>query len=419
LYRTPGAGLAGRVSILSTMIVLALAAGAGCKKRGADLLADPDERGKLPRMAQHLEEAYANAVLPTLTEPASFADRLEKWDDFRGCTVRAYVARKRESDRLARAGQPRPQRAASIGDEAVEECAVEMAVVKKDPSVCERLAMDYAGPNGEQQRAAARCWDTHARIFGKPDECPVVWMPADLPARNPECLALARRDQSLCPFAESPGRCRALLTGDSASCGAPDAADDCQSALTYWRGLIPAGAGPLLVDPAAFQKDDLLYADFELSWEHDQHPHARLRGPKRAAGVSWPVGRTRPAWTEDTTQSWGGRVPDDAAQITWRVGEVWVKLAFVPGGATKGTLPLQPLGPGAPATVALVWAGDPREFRRCAPGPQSRGQVHFEAAGTEPGSFVTGTAEAQRLACTDGGELNLKGKFRLVILDVR
>jgi hypothetical protein len=53
--------------------------------------------------------------------------------------------------------------------------------------------------------SAVRCWDTRARVFGLPEECPVVWMPGTLPARNPECLALARRDQSLCPFADSPG----------------------------------------------------------------------------------------------------------------------------------------------------------------------------------------------------------------------
>jgi hypothetical protein len=396
-----------------------LALGAGCKKKGTALLADPDERGKLSRMAEHLEEAYANAVLPTLTEPPAFADRLDKWDDFRGCTVRAYVARKRESDRLARAGLPRPKRAASIGDEAIEECAVEMAVVKKDSSLCDRLALDYAGPSGEQSRGAARCWDTRARIFGLPDECPVVWMPSDLPARNPECLALARRDQSLCPFAESPGRCRALLTGDSATCGAPDAADDCQAAMTYWRGLIPAGSGPPLVDPSTFQKDDGLLATFDLSWERDEHKRARLSGPKRACGIGWPEGKARPAWTEDTTSAWGGRVSDEAAQITWRVGEVWVKLAFVPAGATSGTRPLQPFGPNAAATLSMVWADDPRNFRRCIPGPQSSGQLRFQATGATPGAFVTGNAEFKRLACTDGAELNVKANFRLVILDVR
>ena len=63
--------------------------------------------------------------------------------------------------------------------------------------------------------------------------------PGTRPARNPECLALARRDQSLCPFADSPGRCRALLTGDSASCGAQDGAPDCLLALEYWRDLDP------------------------------------------------------------------------------------------------------------------------------------------------------------------------------------
>ena len=179
-----------------------------------------------------------------MAEPASLMDRLDKWDDFRSCTVRTYVARKREADKRAREGTPRPSRHASIGDETIEECGVQMAVAKKETAVCERLAVDYQEPSGDMPLSAVRCWDTRARVFGLPDECPVVWMPSDAPARNPECLAMARRDQSLCPFTDSPGRCRALLTNDPASCDAPDGSPDCMLALEYWRGTLPTAFGP-------------------------------------------------------------------------------------------------------------------------------------------------------------------------------
>ena len=68
-------------------------AGSGCRKRAVD---DPRERGKLSRMATRLDEAYGDKPLPGLNEPDKLADRLARWDDFRSCTVRTYVARKRE-----------------------------------------------------------------------------------------------------------------------------------------------------------------------------------------------------------------------------------------------------------------------------------------------------------------------------------
>jgi hypothetical protein len=405
-----------RVARTALLLLLAATAAAGCKKRGNQLADDPDERGKLTRIATRLEEAYANAPLPGITEPASLAERLDKWDDFRNCTVRTYVARKRDADRHAREGLERPSRHNSIGDETVEECAVQMAVINKDPSVCERLAVDYVGPNGEMPLSAVRCWDTRARVLGIPDECPVVWMPADVPARNPECLAMARRDQSLCPFADSPGRCRALLTGDSASCGAMDSAPDCPLALEYWRGLIPAGFGPPLISP-----DDLkekLQATFDLKWKDDAHPRIRIQGPKSACGISWPAGRAKPAWTEDTTKFWGGSIPPEAAQITWSTGEPSLKLAFVPGGVTSGVRALKPPGPSAPATMAVVWT-DPQQARRCLPGAHTTGEIRFDAGDGRPGSFVTGKLEARNLDCTDQTELNVDATFRLLILDVR
>mgnify|MGYP001415151290 CR=1 FL=1 len=45
--------------------------------------------------------------------------------------------------------------------------------------------------------------------------------------------------------------------------------------------------------------------------------------------------------------------------------------------------------------------------------------MRFESNGTAPGAFVTGTAEARKLVCTDGAELNVSATFRLVVLDVR
>jgi hypothetical protein len=402
--------------VLAGLLALGLAS-AGCNRNKKPAV-DPDDLGKLRRIAQNLETAYARAPLPPMTEPAALVDRLDKWDDFRSCTVRTYVARKREADKRAREGTPRPSRHASIGDETIEECAVQMAVAKKDPSVCERLALDYEEPDGQMPLSAVRCWDTRARIFGEPDECPVVWMPADAPARNPECLALARRDQSLCPFTDSPGRCRALLTSDSASCGAPDSAPDCALALEYWQGSLPAGLGPPLVDPAAF-KEKPLSATIDLRWTGNAHPQIRIQGPKAATGISWPAGKARPAFTEETTRFWGAELPPEAAQITWRLGDPAIKLAFAPAGATSGVRPLQPPSSSAAATFIAVWADDPRSFRRCQPGPLSKGEVRFEVSELRPGGIVSGEAQASKLECTDGTELELRASFRLVILDLR
>src|SRR4051812_22859968 len=127
---------------LPLYLLLVALAGSGCRKRPVD---DPRERGKLSRMATRLDEAYGDKPLPGLTEPDRLADRLARWDDFRSCTVRPYVARKREADRRAREGEPRPTRNATIGEAAVEECAVEGAVASKDPSLCQRLALDFEG----------------------------------------------------------------------------------------------------------------------------------------------------------------------------------------------------------------------------------------------------------------------------------
>jgi hypothetical protein len=406
-------------SLLYPVLAVALLGSTAACNRNKKAI-DPDEQGKLRRIAQNLESAYARTPLPSMTEPASLVDRLDKWDDFRSCTVRTYVARKRDADKRAREGRPRPSRHASIGDETVEECSVQLAIAKKDTSVCERLALDYEGPSGEMPLSAVRCWDTRARVFGNPDECPVVWMPADLPARNPECLAMARRDQSICPFTESPGRCRSLLTGDPAGCSAPDGSPDCALALEYWRGAIPSGFGNPLVDPnPAVWKDKPLAATFDLRWTRNEHPQVRIQGPRAATAVSWPVGKSKPAFTEPTTKFWGAELPVEAVQVTWNMGDPAVKLAFVPGGARSGVRPLVAPSPTAPGTFIAVWSDDPGKFRRCQPGAVTKGQVQFEANEVRPGGIVTGEARAERLECSDGTEMELRATFRLVILDLR
>jgi hypothetical protein len=283
--------------------------------------------------------------------------------------------------------------------------------------VCERLALDYPNVRGEMSLAPVRCWDTRARVLGLPDECPVIWMPGDLPGRNPECLALARRDPTICSFAPSPGRCRALISGDSASCEASDGAPDCHLALAYWKGLIPVGTVPLLYDPDKRAKSPL-EVKVELHWRDQARPRIHVEGPTSAAAISWPAGRARVAFTEDTSRFWGGTVPLEAAQVSWRAGTPAIKLAFAPAGALSGTRRLQPPGPTAPATLIVLWP-ETHDYWRCAPGPASTGEVRFDAGGGQPGDFVTGTVEARNLPCSDGTELNVDMKLRLLILDVR
>ena len=410
------------------LLAVCLVVSAGCKTKNeggkgqptSKASVDPEERGKLRRIAANLEEAFARSPLPNLTEPPSLQARVEKWDDFRTCTVRTYAARKVAADKRSREGKEVPTPHASIGDETVEECGVQMAVANKDASICERLAVDYEGPNGEIPFPAIRCWDTRARVFGLPDECPVLWLPGDLPGRNPECLALARRDQTLCQFADSPGRCRALLTGDSASCGAADGAPDCHLALEYWRDLIPTGFGAPLIDPTLL-RDKPLMASFDLKWERDEHPHIRIKAPPAVLGVSWPGAQpARPASSPDTTRFWGAKLPQEAVQVSWDWKDPALKLAFVPGGAASGVLPIRPPSPTAPATFIAVWGNeDPARFRRCQPGPETTGELRFNAGAARPGSLVEGTLKAEKLTCSDGGRMNVHAEVRLVILDVR
>ena len=153
---------------------------------------------------------------------------------------------------------------------------------------------------------------------------------------------MARRDQSICPFTESPGRCRALLTSDARGCSAPDGAPDCLLALEYWQGPSRRGFGSPLVDPNpaanannannARTQDSALQTTIDLRWTRNEHPQVRIQGPRSAAGISWPAGKSKPAFTEDTTRFWGAQLPVEAAQVTWNMGDPAVKLAFVPGG---------------------------------------------------------------------------------------
>ncbi|HXU81810.1 MAG TPA: hypothetical protein VN914_10465, partial [Polyangia bacterium] len=318
-----------------------LCLGSGCKKNAV----------KLTTIAQNLDRDLGDKPLPNLSEPEKLADRLAKWDDFRSCTVRTFVARKREADRLKKEGLERPRRHATIGEAAVEECAVESAIVKKDRTMCERLAADFEGPSGEIPLAAVRCWDTRARVFGRPEECPVVWMPDDLPGRNPECLAMAQRDSSFCAFADDPGRCRALLLGDPASC--QGAAPDCRLAVEYWSGLVPLQPGSPAIDLTAKEGERAVYATVDL--RRPGEPLMRIEGPQSVLGISWPTGKARVAMTEDTSAFWGGAVGPEAAQVTWKAGQPAVKIAFSPGGASSGVRPIRPPEPLAPATVLLSW----------------------------------------------------------------
>ena len=400
--------------------MLAVLGAAGCKKNRNQFL-ESDERGRLRKIAENLEDAYAGSNLPPLAEPVSLQERIDKWDDFRSCTVRTYVARKRDADRAAKDGRARSARHASIGDETVEECAVQLAVAKKDAEICERLAADYAGPNLELPLPAVRCWDTRARVFGLPDECPVVTLGSGQVGRNPECVAVARRDQSLCPYTDSPGRCRALLTNDLSTCRGPEGSPDCELAFEYWHGLIPAGFGKPLLEPGALVEKPLK-ATFQLRWPKNEHPNVRIEAPSFATALSWPAGKVKTVAagaTGEDEKLWGFSPPVEMAQVTWNSGTPALKLGFQPSGLSRGARPLQPPSRTAPATFVAVWADDPAKFLRCQPGPATTGELVFDAGAAQAGSFVDGGVKAQRLTCSDGTEADLEVEFRLLIMDQR
>lgn len=403
---------------LVAALVLVGALATGCKRR--PLAERPDERGKLNAIAARLEEAYASTPLPPVAESPQLADRLAKWDDFRGCTVRTYVARKRNADQAAREGRKRPSRHASIGDEAVEECAVQAAVIKKDRSWCERLALDFARADGLPAAPALRCWDTRARVLGLPDECPLLWQPNDVVARNPECLALARRDRSLCAFSDSPGRCAALFAGSDAACPA-EGPSDCPLAVAYWSDLVPNGMGEPLLDQAKVKGAELI---LDVTVMDTGEPPVHLPAPKVASFVSWPAGRgaaDEPPNPLHAVEFWGSSLPSGAVAMAFR-GQPSARLWFLPGAETTGTRPLQAPDPDARASLTLVWA-DPGGVRRCAPASDTQGEVRFSLSdgGGAPraGAMVEGTVGAERLVCSDGRTVRASGRFKVPILDLR
>jgi len=367
---------------------------------------DEGEQGRLRRIAMRLDEAFAQGPLPKLTEPERLADRLATYRGFRDCAKKVYIARRQA------AGRGVPVRAASIGDAAVEECAVRGAVADRDATLCERLATDYAGPRGETPLAALRCWDTRARVLGLPDECPVLWMPDDVLGRNPECLAAARRDATLCEFVDSPQRCRAILSGDEAPC--VEALRPCHAAATYWAGLIPNGSDPPLV-PAD------LGATFSVRRaEPGSAPTVlELQAPPRALGVSWPGRKLSPPRTlalptPAALAYWGNAPPDGHAQITWHE-QAGLKLSFNPRAVGPTPRQLDPPGSGAAATLVLVLP----DGARCTPETETRSTLTVDATNPGPGTVVTGSVTAEKLRCNIGPPADVQGKFRVVVTDLR
>jgi len=369
----------------------------GCKRKAPPIESDDaGGAGLLRRIAARLEEAYAAGPLPRVTEPDGLADRLTRWRGFRECAARTYAVLR---PRAAAAGQPpsaapRPARLLrhdSVGDAAVEECAVQGAVADRDPGLCQRLAADYAGVRGEPPLAALRCWDTRARVLGLPDECPVVEVTQGARGRNPECLAAARRDPSLCVFAEDGPRCRAILASDAGLC--TGGASDCKAAVTYWAGLVPRAEEPPLVAGQGKLRLTLNgdRDDSRLTSVLDAAPQARA--------LSWPT------------------ATDAVAKLVWGADPV-IRLAFLPRGEPSGArrfeLPggaggLLPPGSHPPAGLALHWKGG----RTCA---AVSGTLRFEAGDAQPGSRLTGSLDAV-LRCSDGASPQARGEIDVAILD--
>ena len=65
--------------------------------------------------------------------------------------------------------------------------------------------------------------------------------------------------------------------------------------------------------------------------------------------------------------------------------------------------------------VAFILAGERRVIRdflrRCLPGPQTSGQLQYDAGTAQPGAFVTGSLEAKDLACSDGTTVSVSARF--------
>lgn len=411
-----------------------------CRKK--PIAESPEEHGKLNEISANLETAFGSRALPSVEETPSLAARLRRWVDFRDCAVKTYVARRREAERARDKGYARPTHHASIGDETVEECAVQAAVTKDAARYCERLEVDFRRDDGEPPLAALRCWDTRARVLGRPQECPLLWLPTGPVGRNAECLAMAQRDASLCVFAPSTARCRALVSGQPDLC--QDAPDNCRPALAYWEGLIPAGEGPALFEAAALRlapataetKDDAPEGlHFHLRFLSDQkrqdgiQERFQVQAPLDALGISWPTtaapapaGRPPqdPRWPQDQNTRFSRELAAHMAEVAFLGDEVSLRLGFQPAGQLAGVLPLRPPGPAAPATLVLVLAAPALGKRLvCQPAPETQGSISYKAAPPSAGGFVTGSIDATGVSCDDGSTARLVGMFRLAITNVR
>lgn len=389
----------------------------------------PEEHGRLIALAAKLEEGFASENLPPIDEPFGLAERLARYEDFRDCLVRTYVARRLELGRARAEGRTRPSDLPSIGDEAVVECAVQAAVVREDPTFCERLELDYRGPDGEVGLPGLRCRDTRARVLGLPDECPLVWTPADAFVRNPECLAMARRDDSLCFFAENPARCRALVQRDEGPCRRLDAAPDCRAAVAFWADLLPLPVGKPLFEAPALEPPDAppgpgappAGLHFELRFRSDQDPRLNLKitAPRPALFLSWPARpRSAPAPAPRPRGPWRQTIVPGAADLSF-LGESSVKLQFQGGGLAAATLPLGAPGPTSGAALLLVIEAPDGVRLHCQSGAQTEGQVSYRAEPPAAGGFLHGTLDARLVGCDDGSTAHVQATFRAAILDTR
>ena len=404
-----------------------------CKKKPiADL---PEEHGRLNVISANLEKAFGSHALPEVEESPSLADRMRSWVDFRDCAVRTYVARRRDSESAREKGLDRRTYHASIGDETVEECAVQAAVSKEDRSYCERLAVDFQRGDGLPPLPALRCWDTRARVLGLPQECPLQWLVTGIVGRNAECLAMAQRDAGLCPFAPSAQRCRALVVGNADLCqGGPI---DCRTAAAYWQETVPARK-----EAALFEAPALVLADpggaanqapglkFHLAFLADQKRTDRfqVQAPLDVLGIDWPAkGAATPAGQPTSDPRWGTNIdklfPQEAAskmaEVAFFGERISVRFAFSPAGLPAGTLPLAPPGRGAPATIFIAMKDSQGKHLSCMPDFQTNGTVTFSTTGQSAGAFVTGHIDAVAFPCDDGSTAHLKGDFRLAIVSVR
>lgn len=396
----------------------------------------PEEHGRLNLISANLEKAFGSRGLPDVDENPSLAERLRAWVDFRDCAVRTYVARRRAAESAREKGLERHSYHASVGDETVEECAVQAAVSKEAPSYCDRLSIDFKREDGLPPLPALRCWDTRARVLGLPQECPLQWLPTGIIGRNAECLAMAHRDTSLCPFAPSAQRCRALVAGNADLCH--DGPPDCRSAVAYWQGLVPARSekpvfeapAVMLADPAAKAPSDATPGlKFHLAFLADQKRSDRfqVQAPLHALGIDWPVkataaagsGKSDPRWGVDINQRFAQQVAERSAEVAFFGERISVRFAFAPAGLSAGTLPIAPPGPGAPATIFVSMRDEQGKQLSCQPSLDTKGNVTFAATGRGAGAFVTGHIDVQAFPCDDGSTAQLQGDFRLAILSAR